>query len=71
MTFEELHSANAIVEIDDVHAAHVIVDETMHMAKQHRMYRTAKLLAVLREHYVNVGMEMATTPSPLTKCSLD
>lgn len=57
MIFEELLDAKAIVEIDDVHHARAIVDDTCGRKKELRMFRTAEILAALREYYVKIGAE--------------
>lgn len=62
MTHEEFVEAKANVKINDVHHARAIINETMHMHKENRMFKTAELLAVLREHYVKIGRELSKNP---------
>lgn len=58
MTSEELRVAQAIVEIDDVRFAQVMIEETCFLQKELRMFRIAQLLAALRESYVEIGRNL-------------
>lgn len=58
MTFEELLETKTTVEIDDIHNARAVVSETANYQRELVMFRTAEILANLRDYYVKIGREL-------------